>query len=363
MTMKNSHPTPRLTLAASALLALAMLFSAGCQIAIGDDKNKKEEEEKDKALVYVEAIEARRGAVAKRLTSTATLQADRQVDILTRLNGEFESVTAEEGDIVRKGQTLARLRSEEKSLLLLQAQTKADNADREFERAKIVFEKKLLSVDEFEKLEYQNKLALADLEVAKYNLSETYLRAPFDGIVTERLVDVGQTMRPSEVAFRLADMLPMEAVIYLSERDVSLVRNGQPVRLTLDADSDIFFAGRVDMISPVVDPATGTVKLTLAVDKAPEGVRPGAFVRVYLDVDEKPNALLVPKRALIQSGETSHVFVVGEDKTVHRLDITTGYSLNDWIEIQGDLQPGDRVVTLGKEALHEGSKVRVAADS
>jgi membrane fusion protein (multidrug efflux system) len=338
-------------------LGFCLLAAApGCNVSFGKNKDKEE----DNKIPYVEAVTVQAGPVALTLTGTSVLRPEREVEIFAEIEGTVKSVAMQEGARVAEGAALAQLDSEEKRLLVEQARIKAGNAKRELERNKELFEKNLLSAVDFERLDYQARLAQAELEVASHNLSKASLRAPIPGILTWRGLEPGQTVKPGQMVFKIADVMPMEALIYLPEKDAGRVREGQKAGFAMDADAGVVFEGRVARISPVVDPATGTIKITLQAEKVPSGARAGAFVRVFLKVDERPKAILVPKKAILQSGEQSEVFVLQPGNRVKKTPVETGYERDDLIEIRKGVQASDRVVTLGKEVLQDGAEVQVA---
>jgi membrane fusion protein (multidrug efflux system) len=139
---------------------------------------------------------------------------------------------------------------------------------------------------------------------------------------------------------------------------------GQEVRLTPDAGGEAV-AARIERIAPAVDPATGTVKVTLAVEGR-GGLRPGAFVRVDIVTDTHPEALVVPRSALVAEGRRWHVYRLDDGgQKVRQVEVTLGFEEGDRVEIRRvsgadtDLAPGTPVVVTGASALSDGARVRV----
>jgi membrane fusion protein (multidrug efflux system) len=117
--------------------------------------------------------------------------------------------------------------------------------------------------------------------------------------------------------------------------------------------------GRVERISPVVDQASGTVKVTVALEPQ-QGFRPGAFVRVEIRTDTKSDAILIPKRAIIEEDGLNYVFVATRD-TAQRTKVQLGYQSEGMVEIRTGVSPGQSVVVAGQGALKEGAKIKVLA--
>ena len=117
--------------------------------------------------------------------------------------------------------------------------------------------------------------------------------------------------------------------------------------------------GRVERISPIVDQASGTVKVTVALNPAP-GFRPGAFVRVDIRTDRKADAVLIPKRAIIEEDGQSYVYLAVNDRA-NRVKVQPGYQADGMVEIREGVSPGQSVVVAGQGALKEGAKIKVLA--
>jgi hypothetical protein len=131
---------------------------------------------------------------------------------------------------------------------------------------------------------------------------------------------------------------------------------GQVSKLTVDALADEEFAGMVERISPVVDPSTGTIKVTVTVYDASRQLKPGMFARINIVNDVHTGTVLAPRDAIIEEDKETSVFVV-RDSTVFRQDIETGYVNSVYIEVVSGLTPGDTVVTLGKGSLKDSARV------
>jgi len=204
-------------------------------------------------------------------------------------------------------------------------------------------------------------------ELADLELSRTRIRAPFSGVVLTRQLDVGATVSDGTAVYDLADVTPLEADVNIPERHVTRLEPGQPVRLTADA-SDISVDARIDRIAPSVDPATGTVKVTVAVEGG-AGLRPGAFVRVDIVTATHDDALVVPRSALVAEGRRWHLYRLAEaGDAVEQLEVTLGFETGERVEVASvvtdhALEPGDEVVVVGASALSDGAAVQVVEDA
>ena len=151
------------------------------------------------------------------------------------------------------------------------------------------------------------------------------------------------------------------AVLHVPERQISKIRIAQAADLKVDAVESDEFRGRVERISPVVDPSTGTVKVTVEVRDASRKLKPGMFARIHIVHDVHADAILVPREAIIAEDNESSVFVV-RDSTAYRQTIETGYVNSSHIEVLDGLALGDTVVTTGKGSLKDSSRVELVSD-
>lgn len=322
-----------------------------------DGKDKDKDKDK-KAPVPVNITAVTAAPISSYISSTANVVAENEVKIVSEADGRVERLLVEEGDYVREGATLATLVRGDAEMLREKARVRAGNARIAFNRAKDLNTKDLMAQGDYEKILMEKEVAEAELAEAEWRLSKTTIRAPFSGRITERMINQGQHLRPGDTLFTLTDYDPLIARIFLPERDVIALRTGQDARLTLRAASDVEFKGRIRQISPVVDTATGTVKVTVEAVNPPDPVRPGAFVSVDIVRETKLNAIRVPREAVIRELREAHVFIVEGDKAKRR-DLTLGLEEGDFIEATTGLKPGEKVIVAGQGALRDGSLVKV----
>jgi membrane fusion protein (multidrug efflux system) len=216
----------------------------------------------------------------------------------------------------------------------------------------------LISQEAFDKLTMDNDIARQELAEAAWRLEKTTIRAPFEGRVTGRVVQLGQHVRPGDELFTVADFDPLVAYIYLPEKEVLGLEPGREVRITLKADDTTRFAGRIRQLAPTVDTATGTVKLTIEAAAPPANVRPGGFVAIDIVRETRPEALLVPREAVLRELQSAHVFVASGDKAVKRV-VEVGLEEGEMIEALTGVEPGEQVVVAGQGGLKDGSPIKV----
>ncbi|MCY3736965.1 MAG: efflux RND transporter periplasmic adaptor subunit [Gemmatimonadaceae bacterium] len=309
--------------------------------------------------VRTQAVE--RGEITSYVETHARLEAERWVEVVSRAQGLAERLRAEEGDLVEEGQILLHLEKEEASLRVRQAEVALDQARAAKERVEALHGQQLVSQEEFESAGNQLENAEVALREAQLSLEYTDIRAPIDGIVMLRQVEQGDLVRANEVLFSVADLDPLQARIQVPEKRMSQIHAGQPARVMIDALPGQVFPATVRRINPGVDPASGTVKVTLDIPPA-EALRPGMFATVRIITEVHDQALIIPKKALVLETDQDDVFAV-RDGQAKRLRVELGYADGDRIEVLSGLTDGDRVITVGHEGLKDGAVVRVVGEA
>lgn len=327
--------------------------------AAQDDRKDKKKKDKDKkkadTRVPVEVATVTPRAISTYYQTTATLEPEKRVDILCKLAGEVAQILVEEGDVVKEGQILCRLDDAELSVALEQARINRDKQKLELERLDAMHEQNLIADKEYQDIKYQFELAANAYESARVKYEYTQIRAPFDGVVTTRLVDPGENVAMASRLFVVADVRPLLLSMYLPEAEAHRVRPGQRVFIRPDTDPDAQFAGEILRIAPEVDLRTGTVKVTA---QTSGGGVPGSFVRVRILMDTHEGVLAVPRRSVVADAGDHFVYIAAAD-TVRRAPVGIGYEDETHAEITHGLQPGDTVVTAGVGGIREGTKVKL----
>jgi membrane fusion protein (multidrug efflux system) len=324
----------------------------------GDEKEGEEEEDDAKTPVPVEVAAVSEGSVSAYTSSTANLVAENEVKVLSEVEGRVLTLRVEEGDWVKNGQVLATLVRDDQAIAFKKAQLQETNARAAFDRATELVERELISREEFDKLSIDYEIAQQELAEAEWALKKTTIIAPFSGRITARMTQLGQHVRPGDELFQVTDFDPLVARIYLPERDVLGLVEGQDVQIRLDAATEVYFAGRIRQISPVVDTSTGTVKVTVEATEPPEQVRPGSFVTVNIVRVTHSDALLLPREAVLRELQKAHVYVA-EDDVAEKRAVTLGLEEGELIEVLSGVAAGDRVIVTGQGGLKDGSAVKI----
>lgn len=321
---------------------------------------------------------------------TGTLLPESQFIVAPKITGKLKKIFVNIGDEIKQGQLIALLDDDEYIQQVDQARAELDVAranieenrsalslkQREFERAKTLREKKIVSESELDAAEAQYKAALAkqkvsqaqasqkeaELKTAQVRLGYTRISAVWeDGnqsrFVGERYVDEGAMLSANAAIASVIDINTLEAIIHVIERDYPRVRAGQDAVITTDAYPDRVFTGTIARIAPILKEAARQARVEITISNPDKVLKPGMFVRVRIEFDRHDNATVVPLNALMKNNGQKSVFLADmENMRVKRIPVEVGIIEGDMAEV---LEPAiaGYVVTVGQHLLEDGSEI------
>lgn len=351
-------------LRAAAVLALAFsLVLAGCggdQAGDGGDEDKAGEagEKKGEAeAVAVEVSKVAKRSIAASYAGTANLEAPVEAQVVAKTSGVMLQLLAEEGDLVKAGQVLARIDPDRPRLEMERSRATVRKLENNYRRSQELLASKLVSAEASDQIRYDLEAARAAYELAQLELSYTNIVAPIDGVIAQRNAKEGNLIQLNSSLFRIVDTRRLEAVLNVPERDLATMEAGLRVTMQADALPGKQFEGRIDRVSPVVDGGSGTFRVVVEFPGS-DGLRPGMFGRIEVVYDERTDALTIPRAALIEDGGETTVYAVRDGKAV-RVPIQVGHLSGELAEVLKGLKEGEQVVTAGKIALRDGASVDV----
>ncbi len=308
------------------------------------------------------AVPVVRKTISEYLEATTTLEAERQIDVPAASPGQVTGVFTEVGQRVTSGEVLASLDRREILLEVKEAELNAENYASIFARTVELMKTTPVSKEEYERQKYQLEASKIQLQRARIKLENTEIRSPIEGIITARWIDVGTTVSSNQKVFSVGDFDPLFAFIHIPERDIDRVKINQGVTLESESLAEEEIEGFIKRIDPVVDSASGTVKILIQVSAPAGRLRPGMFVILRVPIETRPEALVIPKKALVFERDQELVFVIKEG-VARQKAVELGLSERDLVQVLSGLQEGETVITVGQEALRDGAKVRLAAGS
>ena len=354
---RTGHVLP---LARLSLLAIALGLAACKGGGDGKGPDGKDPTSKGPEAIPVEVAKASTRSIAASYAGTAPLEARAEAQVVAKTSGIALQVYADVGQSVTAGQPLVRIDRDRATLQVAQADADVRKLEANYQRSAQLLEQRMVSINDVDQLRYNLENARAQLRMAKLELSYGTVTAPISGVVAARNIKLGNLVQINTPIFTIVDTSRLEATLNAPEREIETLKAGQAVQLTVDALPGKVFAGRIDRVSPVVDSGSGTFRVICAFDGG--GVlQPGMFGRIRINYDQRANALVIPRTALLDDGGTPAVFTVKAGKAA-RAELKLGYVDGEWVEVREGLRAGDPVVVAGKSALREGSAVQVIGD-
>lgn len=380
-------------------LLLASLWLGGCSVDAGKGGAGDQGNDGDLSIP-VEVAVATRQSVTASFTGTAGLTPENQAEVVAKASGILLQLLVEEGDQVRAGQLLARLDGERQRLELARAEADLKRLENERKRSDDLYARKLVSGEAHDRARFDLDTQKAVADLARLDLDYTRVVAPIDGVISARMVKAGNLIQLQQVLFRIDDFDPLLAVLNVPERELATIRPGQVAQMQVDALPGQTFGGKVARVSPVVEAGTGTFRATVEFRDPSGRLKSGMFGRVAVIYDQRADALVVPREALLEADGTTAVYLLdrdppkvdaktavkndqakktwfarwfGRDKVdpgktaekpspawyARRVEVKLGYLSGGDAEILEGLKDGDRVVTVGKNALRDGVRLQV----
>jgi membrane fusion protein, multidrug efflux system len=388
----------------AALLAAAALLASAC--STGDARTK--DPDVDPPIVAVSPAPAAEEPIARFIRVNGSLTAEEQADVAAEIAGRVIATPVERGSRVAQGAELVRLSPVESDASLDEAVANAAQiearlalgpdggfdvthvpevanakanltlAEAEFDRIAKLLEQRVVSQSEYDQRRMQVEAARQQYESAKNGAQQQYqalraararvalarkaaadtvVRAPFAGIVGQRMVSTGDYVTKGMKIAEVVKITPLRVQLTVPEQFVAAVGVGQPVALAVDAYPQRSFEGRVRYVSPALraDQRALTVEAIVPNEKAE--LKPGMFATALVQQAQRTAAILVAQTAVQTISGTSRVYVVKGDRVEERV-VTTGQVLDSRVEISNGLKAGERVATANVAQLVDGMKVK-----
>jgi RND family efflux transporter MFP subunit len=301
------------------------------------------------------------GSISSNYATTAVLEAKEEAFVVARASGIIEQIMVEEGDYVEKGQVLAKLEPQRYKLNLQRAAADLLGLEKELAKINKVYSQKLVSADTYDKITAQYESAKAVLALAELDLKEATIVAPISGYIAQRNAKVGNLTESfqRERMFHIVQIKDLYGIVHLPEKELAMVHKDQKASLTVTALNDKQIVAYVERISPVIDSATGTFKVTLRVPNTQNTLKAGMFTQVSLNYNTRENATLVPRKALMSLDDKINVFVVNSEGIAIKQSIKIGYQEGNLVEVIEGLEVNQQVVITGHQNLKNNALVNV----
>lgn len=304
---------------------------------------------------------------------TGTTQPVDQTIVKARVAGRLAEVLVREGDRVAKGQVLARFETNELQARVNERQSALDAARadarwtaRDLGDKETLAKRNIVSQSALDaaRSTAENKASMvlvseAQLEIAQRNLSDTEVKAPFDGVVGERIANQGESLPIDGKILALLDTSHVEVAAQMPAADVVRLKVGQPVTVTLEGFGDREFQGRITRISPTAQPGSRSIPVYVEISDRHDALRGGLFAMGSVVVAEKGHALAVPAAAMRKDDQGDYVLAVENGMTVKKpVGAVRTWSRGELVEVKG-LESGMTIVSAPLPGLKAGQAVKV----
>lgn len=370
MTRLGGSPVPR-SAGRSIPVALTGVLLLGSLVACGGDARAGEEDSSSERpvtrVINVETLTLDRQPFTEIVRITGTVQANRDVVVSAEEAGPIREILVEKGATVRTGQALARIDDALLTSQVDEARARADLARETWERRRRLFEDDGVG-NELAYLEarYGAEQAAAAMRTLEERLSRTVIRAPFDGVVEDREVEVGSMVAAGTPTFRVVEVDPIKVAGGVPERFAADIERGTAVRVTFDPLRGDVYEGQLTFSGLTVNPRNRTFPVETVIRNPGQRVKPEMVANMELVRRELDDAMVVPQDALIRVEEGFVAFIAVDrdgETLAERRHLRLGGGQRNQVVVEEGLEPGDRLIVVGQQQVAHGDRVRVVGST
>jgi membrane fusion protein (multidrug efflux system) len=307
--------------------------------------------------IAVETIIVGPSELESTVEAVGTVLADASAMLRTEVPGQVIERHFEEGQAVSKGDPLFSIEATTFDADVNEAKANLVQSEAAFRRAGELVESQLVSATEYDTARADYNVAVARLRSAESRLSKTVIRAPFDGYVGLRQINVGDYATIGQELINVVRLDPLRVDFSVPEILLARVQPGQDINVTVGAFPDQTFKGVVTAIDPQIDVTGHSMAIRARLPNPDLKLRPGLFAQVSVSLATKPDALMVPEQAIWPIGNDKTLYIV-EDGVANQRIVTIGDRKDGMVEITSNLSAGEEVVVAGQMKIFPGAKVR-----
>lgn len=309
----------------------------------------------------VVTIKVKENVLNPTLNSVGTFTAYADTVLKAETAGRIENIHFKEGDSINADHMLFTLYNKEQEAKVKKAEAALALSQSVLKRKQELVKKKFVCPQDLEKAEAQVRSDEADLELAKESLNQTIIKAPFDGVLSERKQSKGSYVAAGDELVRLQDLTPIRLTFHIPEKDLTAIKVNDLVKATTDAYTDTTFDGRIESIEPSINEKTHSITVHAQFENKDGRLLPGLYGRISIGLsDQKAASLLLPEKALVFQEDSTYVYKKVGDKAV-LTKVTLGARAGDQAEILSGLQKDDEIVLEGLYKIHDGSLITTSA--
>ncbi len=319
------------------------------------NKKKQNTDSKSKIERKVEACVIKPTLLIDEISVSGSLLAFDEVELRNEVGGRIVTLNLPEGKFVTKGTLLVKLFDDDLQANLQKLQAQLAVKQQIYGRQSELVKVNGISQNDYEQTGLELNTIKADIEAVKAQIRKTEILAPFDGIIGLRNVSIGAEVSPSTLLATIRSNNKLKLDFSVPEKYSPEIQSGMKVKFTMYND-EIQYDATVFATEHGIDAGTRNLKVRAIVDSKSDHLIPGAYANVFLELNENPNALMVPTQAIIPQEDDKDV-IVARNAKAHFISVKTGIRKASKIQITEGLQQGDTVITSGILFLKEGSQL------
>lgn len=357
------------------IIVIFILLSAGAFAYYRINENIKASQKQAPPPQSIKVMTAERKDISSKLQFSGDILAAQYANIYSRITGNIERISAEIGDFVSQGRTLAVIDKSsfvqtvrQTEGLLNQAKANLANNKTNLDRITELYNKGLSPKGELDNAETLVKVAEAQVQTAEANynnaaiqLSYCNITAPFSGYITKRFLDRGALVSSGTAnsIFAIADISRLKIMVNIPEKNISDIEFISDVIITTDAYPGKVFHGKFRKISQSVDLSTRTMAAEVYFDNKEKLLKPGMFTKIEVLLETRNGALTLPSQCVMNDDKGNYVYSVSQENIAVKKYVQTGIQADNIIEIVSGLDGKDKVISTGQELIKENSKVKI----
>ena len=310
--------------------------------------------------VQVVAVDVRLQPVTESLALVGSITPNEMVEIKAETDGIVQEINFNEGERAERGQLLVKLDDTKSAAALAQAEANLQLSEANHERAKQLFNEKLISQQEYDQASSTHAVNQASVDLQRRLLKDARINAPFAGIVGARQISPGQVIARSMILTWLVDLDTVKVEVNVPERYLQELKVGRPLEFSVAAFPGEKFRGEVYFVSPQVNESLRTALIKARIPNAEHKLRGGMFASLELTLQVRDAAIVIPEPAIMSNGDNFSVFVVDKNGNAQVRPIQVGMRLSGKAEVLKGLSAGDKVVVEGIQKLRPGGPVKLS---
>lgn len=313
----------------------------------------------------VQAVVApvKREVINEKITLVADIRSNEEILIRSEIDGRISEIGFEEGMKVDSGQLLFQIDDAKLQAQLDNAQASLKFSLSDFQRKERLLKSKAISEQEFDRARTAVQNAEASVALAREEVRDSEIKAPFEGVMTERMVSPGQFVSRGQELSSLVQIDPLEANFSVPEKYIGQLALGQEIKVTSVAYPEEIFEGEVSFISPRLDESSRTILVKALVQNNQRLLRPGMFGNMQLIFRSRDGVLTIPEAAISYRRDQASVFVRNAEGKAEPREVKVGLRVEGAAEILSGLVEDEQVVVEGFQKMGPGTTIIVSPES